>query len=86
MTFNGDKFELIRYGKRVIDPVSFSQPDGVPIREVPEVKDLGVLMSQSATFESEIEKNVVKSNRQAGWVLRVFRTREQEPMMSDDAI
>ena len=39
-------------------------------------------MNSSATFESEVEAAVLKSNRQAGWVLRVFRTRQELPLIT----
>ena len=82
MCFNGNKFELMRYGKVHSNCSSYSRPDGGMIGEVSEVRDLGILMAKSATFDSEIGKIILKSNRQAGWILRVFKTREELPMMT----
>ena len=82
MSFNGEKFEIMRYGNILENSLPLYQPDGESIKEVEEVKDLGVLMARSATFESEIQHAVLQSNRQASWALRVFRTRQQTPMMT----
>ena len=82
MTFNGKKFELLSYGGNGNDPITYSQPDGTPIKKVTQVRDLGIYMSQTATFESEVNEAMQTGNRQAGWILRVFRTRQQLPMMT----
>ena len=39
------------------------------------VRDLGVIMSEDATFKLQIDKVVAKANQKAGWVLRTFQTR-----------
>ena len=59
----------------------FRQPNGSPIKEVDAVKDLGVIMSDSAMFDIQVEDVVLKSSRQAGWIFRVLRTRAQLPMI-----
>ena len=83
MKFNGKKFEAMKYGNRETTYASpFHQPDGEPIKVVEEIRDLGILMNSSATFESEVEAAVLKSNRQAVWVLRVFRTRQELPLIT----
>ena len=82
MKFNGKKFEVIKYGTNKYSNQIYQQPNGEQIEEVEEIKDLGVLMSASATFENEVETAVLKSNRQAGWILRVFRTRKELPLMT----
>ena len=82
MQFNGNKFELIMYGESNNDAPPFSQPDGTSIRKVDEVKDLGVLMDNKLTFRAEIDRAYSKSNRQAGWIMRVFRTRAEISMIT----
>ena len=46
------------------------------------LKDLGVLMSSSANFDTHIKNTVVAANLKAGWVLRTFQTREPELMIT----
>ena len=81
MKFNGKKFELLRYGGTEVIG-DYLSPESIPIKEVSEVRDLGIHMNCSANFSSEIENVISKSNRQAGWVLRVFKTRQPYPMMT----
>ena len=83
MKFNGKKFEVLRYGKKVSeDLIKYYTSDGQTIEEAETIKDLGVQMKNTATFDSEIDNVVSKGNRQASWVLRVFKTREKDPMMT----
>ena len=55
----------MRYGKVCSNLSTYSRSDGGTIGEVNEVRDLGILMANSATFDSEIDKIILKSNRQA---------------------
>ena len=48
---------------------------------MPTVKDLGVTVDCDATFQSHIDAVVRKGSQQAGWILRVFRTREAYAML-----
>ena len=72
----------MRYGKVCSNLSTYSRSDGGTIGEVNKVRDIGILMANSATFDSEIDKIILKSNRQAGWMLRVFKTREELPMLT----
>lgn len=79
MKFNGYKFEYMRYG--VGDRV-YHGPDGEPILRKGELRDLGVLMSDTARFDAHIKAVASRGRQQAGWVLRSFVTREVQPMMT----
>ena len=70
------------YGELNSDAPPFSQPDGTSIRKVDEVKGFGVLMYNRLTFRAEIDRAYSKSNRQAGWIMRVFRTRAEISMIT----
>ena len=82
MKFNGKKFEELRYGIQETRSIPYLQPNGEPIETVDEVRDLGIVMSSTAVFDSQINTAAIKSNRQAGWVLRVFKTRQELPLMT----
>ena len=82
MKFNGSKFELILYGELNIDAPLFTQPNGLDIQQVETVRDLGVLMDKKLTFKPEISSVCLKSKRQAGWIMRVFKTRAERPMLT----
>ena len=83
MKFNGKKFELLRYSLSAELPdVSYLTPDGQPINQVRTVRDLGVTMQDSASFECHLDNVCTKGRQQAGWVMRTFRTRESKPMLT----
>ena len=82
MTFNSDKFELLRFKINELNLPSYHTPDKSIIKEVACVKDLGVHIDSSGTFEANITEAVKKCNNMAAWILRVFTTREEEPMMT----
>ena len=46
-----------------------------------EVRDLGVIMSSSGTFENQVNQCSTKGSQMAGQILRTFRTRESGPML-----
>ena len=82
MQLNGNKFQHLRYGKSTsLDLGGYKTPDGAPISQVDQVMDLGVLMEESAKFDAQVRAAAMLGNRYAGWVLRVFATRQQGPML-----
>ena len=83
MSFNENKFELIRY-KRIQEPVEFTYmgPDNTPIERKDTVVDLGVTMSADASFREQVQKVASTGRQRAGWIMRVFSTREIKPMMT----
>ena len=87
MELHGDKFEHMHYsGKPTKDrsPAhSFISSSGLVIEEKTYIeKDLGVIMSNTASFERQINQVVSDANKQASWVLRTFTTRDQTPMLT----
>ena len=61
---------------------SYLTPDKNIISEVAVVKDLGVHIDSSGSFEAHITEAVKKGKNMAGWILRVFATRDEGPMMT----
>ena len=45
------------------------------------VQDLGVLMDNTGRFDAQIRSAAQKGRRNAGWILRVFATRQERPML-----
>ena len=94
MTFNSKKFQLVSYSARARDLENineshkiFNYPQyydscGNVISSTQHVKDLGVMISSDATFQTHIAKSVRTGSRYAGWVLRTFRTRSPGPMIT----
>lgn len=84
MVFNASKFELMRYvlGAEDVWNYQYSAPDGSPIEQKQQLRDLGVIMSDTAKFEDQIKAVVVKSKQQTGWIFRSFSTREAYPMLT----
>ena len=85
MEFNSDKFELLRYrlrGSSVQDSLGYNSSTGSEIEEMTQVRDLGVTLSNDATFSEHISERIASVRTKIGWVLRTFRTRERLPMLT----
>ena len=83
MKFNGDKFELVRYTVSG-DPVPFQYEtqDGTEIAKKHNVTDIGVVLSDSATFINQVGEVTARARQRMGWILRVFTTRDRSPMLT----
>ena len=83
MQFNEDKFHVISYTPKNIKIVetSYNAKDN-KIAEEPEIKDLGVLMNNNMCFNTQIMKQVTKAKQKSGWVLRTFKSRTEQTIMT----
>ena len=81
MMFNGTKFQHLCYGPPQ-DGRAYKTPQGEHIVKSADVKDLGITMSASADFETQVNDSAVKGSQMAGWILRTFQTRDPVPMMT----
>ena len=78
MKFNANKFELLRYGKKqkIKSATTCKSYDDSNIDDKEQVRNLMIMMSNTATFTRHI-RNIVKQARdKLEWVLRVFQSRE----------
>lgn len=85
MQFNSDKFELLRYklkGSEVQNSTSYKSNDGSEIEEKVHIRDLGVTLSNDASFSEHITEMTKSVKSKIGWVLRTFKTRERRPMLT----
>ena len=57
-------------------------PDGSPIEEKEDLRDLGVRVSTDLTFSSQISSAVQAGSCMAGWALRTFRGRGRYLMLT----
>lgn len=83
MEFNGDKFELLRYttsGEAL--EYEYRDPQGAPIQMRLELRDLGVVMSDTAGFNTQIGEVAARGRQRMGWILRTFTTRDAFPMLT----
>ena len=73
MKFNDNKFELLRYGKEqeIKSATTYKSYDDSNIDDKEEVKDLGIMMSNTSTFTLNIRNIVKKARDKMGWGLRV---------------
>ena len=60
MKFNANKFELLRYGKEqeIKSPTTYKSYDDSNIDDKEQVRDLGIMMSNTTTFTLHI-RNIV---------------------------
>ena len=84
MVFNSDKFECLRFwpGKTSKPDFTYKFPDGTPIEEKEDLRDLGVQISSDLSFSAHIQNTVSKANQLIGWALRTFRRRSRLVMMT----
>ena len=81
MAFNEEKFEHIRYGS-CENLSGYRGPDGASIEVCQKVKDLGVFMTDDGKFKEHIVDMARSAKQKAGWILRVFETREKFAMLT----
>ena len=88
MKFNANKFELLRYGKEqeIKSATTYKSYDGKNISknidDKEQVRDLGIMMSNTAIFTLHIKNTVKKARDKMGWVLRVFQSRKRSLMLT----
>ena len=82
--FNANRFELLRYGKKreIKSATTYKSYDDSNIDDKESVRDLGIMMSNTATFILHIRNIVKKVRDKMGWVLRVFQSRQRSPMLT----
>ena len=83
MTFNSEKFECIRYGKRknFHETTGYLSDVNSSITPKDQINDLGVLTSSNCQFKSHIENVTKSANKLCGWILRTFKTRAPKLMV-----
>ena len=81
MKISANKFELWRYGKEqeIKSAITNKSYDDSNIDDKEQVRDLGIMMGNTATFTLHIRNIVEKATDKMGWV-RVFQSRKRSPM------
>ena len=82
MEFNSGKFQLIKYGfnEELKAELEVLDPEGNPITESREAKDLGVWMTNDLQPDYHIQKTVQAASNTSGYILRTFKSRDAEVM------
>ena len=84
MSFNGPKFEVVRYGSDDVlkCTTSYTGPDGSIIPDKDHVKDLGVTMSNDCSFKQHVNNICISARNMCSWILRTFQSRSPELMLT----
>lgn len=83
MMFNENKFELMKFGNNNNNrDTDYTGPNGIKIERKLQVRDLGVIISEDATFEDHLEKIVSKCKQLMGYILRTFKARDPETLLT----
>ena len=84
MKFNEKKFESINYlpRRQNENTHNYTSQNGSPIETKTETRDLGIIMKDDATFSEHITAIAKKGKRQAGWALRIFKSRNTLVMLT----
>ena len=78
MVFNGTKFQVVRYGYNddlKEETLYFTEDTSEIIERFETLRDLGVILSEEATFSAHVQHVEKKVRQKIGWVLRTFYTR-----------
>ena len=78
MLFNGNKFEVLRYGtnRTIKESTSYFTPNYEEIiEEKDSLRDLGIIMSNDGAFSSHVEFVCGKVKQKSSWILRTFQSR-----------
>ena len=81
MELNKLKFQLLQHGNKNELKVSYNIDEITKVDKNTEVKDLGVTMSEDLSYEKHVTNITNDAKRQAGWILRLIRSREAEIML-----
>ena len=88
MTFNSDKFECLRYwpqkaiGEEFRSQHTYTDDTGNVVEEKDVLKDLGIQMSSDLSFTKHIAKTITSCRKLSGWVLRTFKSRSPDVMLT----
>ena len=76
MIWIDSKFQMLRIGRKnelKKDTLSFTPKYNDIIEVKNTIKDLGVLIDDNMTYQSQMNKAISKANKKLGWVLRTFK-------------
>ena len=84
LSFNDTKFELIQYGadKDLQKLSDYKSSSGKSIDQADNVKDLGVCMSNDATFKTHINNICITARKCVSWICRTFKSRSAVTMLT----
>ena len=81
MSFNEEKFELIKYGPAVVES-TYQTAKGKEIECKKSIKDLGITFENNLSFQTHINNTISKGNKIAGWCLRTLKNRSIDVMIT----
>ena len=86
MEFNSDKFELLRYSHRGYPPTEtiYQADNDQEIEVKSSLHDLGVTVSDDASFSTYIMEKASAMKLKVGWVIRTFKRRDKYLMILSD--
>ena len=80
MQFNDKKFQAIHFYHMVLEliqpPYRYTDSTSKDINFTKNVKDLGIQMSEDLSFATHISTVAAKGKQMAGWILRIFKSRD----------
>ena len=84
MKFNANKFELLLYGnEHEIKSATINKSFDVSnIDDKEQIRDLGIMMSNTPTFTLHIRNIVNKARDKMGWVIRMFQSWKRSLMLT----
>ena len=81
MELNELKFQLLSHGNKNNLKAPYVINEDISLEKSEDVIDLGVTLSENATFSSHITKAVLSAKRFAAWTMRTFKSRKNEVVL-----
>ena len=78
MELNKTKFQLLQHGNKKNLKTPYKLDENITIEKSEHVKDLGVTLSESLSFDQHIANITKEAKRYAGWIFRIFASRDPE--------
>eukprot|EP00116_Pleurobrachia_bachei_P013467 sb/3473729/ len=82
MELNDTKFQLLQHGKATHLKKPYCLSANIEASNICVVRDLGIGVDPSLSWKPHITALLNKANTMASWVLRLFKTREPEHLLT----
>ena len=81
MELNKAKFQLLQHGNKSELKTPYKIDENIEIEKSQHVKDLGVTLSESLSFDQHITNITKEAKKHASWIFRLFDSRDPETIL-----
>ena len=81
MELNFEKFQLLHHGRKENLKSEYKIDDNITLKKSKNVRDLGVYIEESLSWDMQLTKMLNSARRFGGWILRCFNSRSPEVLL-----